>query len=257
MQSPPSLAPVPACLATQHPERTKNYPMVIYRAGALPRPPALRLHSLGALTYLRAHLPRPVLTPPHKKLSVPVPTPWQLKSGPGLDFLDRWRRCFRPHRLRRHHGQVCAPTGAGRRAAAQAGGILRLKSAWRLCLLWCLCRPVPCRAPAGWAPLAAKWSSGVGVRFPVAGRRRDHLSEGSRRREAPCSTWRPRRKVSCPRPARAPHRTPHLPAHTPRARSRAPCFHHFSPLTPLILAGDARSRRSILTRAKGAPEPLS
>ena len=169
MQSPPSLAPVPACLATQHPERTKNYPMVIYRAGALPRPPALRLHSLGALTYLRAHIPRPVLTPPHKKLSVPVPTPWQLKSGPGLDFLDRWRRCFRPHRLRRHHGQVCAPTGAGRRAAAQAGGILRLKSAWRLCLLWCLCRPVPCRAPAGWAPLAAKWSSGVGVRFPVAG----------------------------------------------------------------------------------------
>ena len=116
-----------------------------------------------------------------------------------------------------------------------------------------VCRPVPCRAPAGWAPLAAKWSSGVGVRFPVAGRRRDHLSEGSRRREAHCSTWWPRSKVSRPRPARDLHRTPHLPAHTPRARSRAPCFHHLSPLAPLILADDARSRWSILARAKGAP----
>ena len=82
---------------------------------------------------------------------------------------------------------------------------------------------------------------------------RDHLSEGSRRREAPCSTWRPRCKVSRPRPARDLHRTPHLPAHTPRARSRAPCFHHLSPLAPLILADDARSRWSILARAKGAP----
>jgi len=116
---------------------------------------------------------------------------------------------------------------------------------------------MPCRAPAGWAPLAAKWSSGVGVRFPVAGRRRDHLSEGSRRREAPLSTWRPRCQVSRPRPPHDPHRTPHLPAHTPRARSRAPCFHHSSPLAPFILAGDARSRWSSLACAQGAPEPLS
>ena len=135
--------------------------------------------------------------------------------------------------------------------------MLRLKSAWRLCLLWCLCRPVPCRAPAGWAPLAAKWSSGVGVRFPVAGRRRDHLSEGSRRREAPLSTWRPRCQVSRPRPPHDPHRTPHLPTHTPRARSRALCFHHSSPLAPFILAGDARLRWSSLACAQGAPEPLS
>ena len=141
------------------------------------------------------------------------------------------------------------------RSTTREIGILRLQTAWRRCLLWCLCRPVPSRAPAGWAPLAAKRSSGVGVRFPVAGRRRDHLSEGSRRREAPRSTWRPRCKVSRPRPARDLHRTPHLPAHTPRARSRAPCFHHLSPLAPLILAGDARSRWSIWRVRKVRPQP--
>jgi len=91
----------------------------------------------------------------------------------------------------------------------------------------------------------------------VAGRRRDHLSEGSRRREAPRSTWRPRCQVSRPRPPHDPHRTPHLPAHTPRARSRAPCIHHSSLLAPFILAGDARSRWSSLACAQGAPEPLS
>ena len=82
------------------------------------------------------------------------------------------------------------------------------------------------------APLAANGPPGVGVRFPVARRRRDHLSEGSCRREAPCSTWRPRCKVSRPRPARDLHRTPHLPAHSPRARSRAPAFTTSPPSPP-------------------------
>ena len=50
-----------------------------------------------------------------------------LKSGPGLNFLHRRRRLLRHHRLHRHHGQVCAPTGAGRRAAARAGCRLQLK----------------------------------------------------------------------------------------------------------------------------------
>ena len=95
------------------------------------------------------------------------------------------------------------------------------------------------------APLAAKGPPVVGVRFPVARRRRDHLSEGSRRRKAPHANARASCEVSNPRPPHDPHRTPHLPAHTPRARSRAPCFHHLSPLTPLILSGDARSRWSI------------
>ena len=49
------------------------------------------------------------------------------KSGPGLNFLHRRRRLLRHHRLHRHHGQVCAPTGAGRRAAARAGCRLQLK----------------------------------------------------------------------------------------------------------------------------------
>ena len=50
-----------------------------------------------------------------------------LKSGPGLNFFHGRRRLLRHHRLHRHHGQVCAPTGAGRRAAARAGCRLQLK----------------------------------------------------------------------------------------------------------------------------------
>ena len=38
--------------------------------------------------------------------------------------------------------------------------------------------------PVGWAPLAAYEPPGVGVRFPVAGRRRRRLFEGCRRRQA-------------------------------------------------------------------------
>ena len=105
------------------------------------------------------------------------------------------------------------------------------------------------------APLAAKGPPVVGVRFPVARRRRDHLSEGSRRRKAPHANARASCEVSNPRPPHDPHRTPHLPAHTPRARSRAPCFHHLSPLTPLILSGDARSRWSIWRVRKVRPQP--
>ena len=168
-------------------------------------------------------------------------TPKNLDRRSGLDYAWVRRRQLR-HRRRVVHGWLISePEHVSSRSTTREIGILRLQTAWRRCLLWCLCRPVLCRAPAGWAPLAAKWSSGVGVRFPVAGRRRDHLSEGSRRREAPCSTWR------APRIA-----PPPLPAHTPRARSRAPCFHHLSPLAPLILAGDARSRWSIFACARCA-----
>ena len=50
-----------------------------------------------------------------------------LKSGPGLDFLDRWRRRLRRHWLRRYHGQHSPSPRTARRAAARAGCRLQLK----------------------------------------------------------------------------------------------------------------------------------
>ena len=50
-----------------------------------------------------------------------------VKSGPGLDFLDRWRRRLRRHWFRRHHGQHSPSPRTARRAAARAGCRLQLK----------------------------------------------------------------------------------------------------------------------------------
>ena len=86
VQLPPVRAPVPTCLATQKPERTKSYPIVVYRAGAAaapsrPRPASPRGPNISA------HPPHtPTSDPPPQKVSRPALGPfWPLgrhETGP-------------------------------------------------------------------------------------------------------------------------------------------------------------------------------
>ena len=110
--------------------------------------------------------------------------------GPLLDC-SRWQlRQFRRHRQSERRRARGHPAAFSTRTTTRETGILQLNVHQRRCILGVLRQAAPSHAPAGGAPLAAKGPSEVGVRVPVAGRRRDHPSGAPAVAKLIKSTWR-------------------------------------------------------------------
>ena len=110
--------------------------------------------------------------------------------GPLLDC-SRWQlRQFRRHRQGERRRARGHPAAFSTRTTTRETGILQLNVHQRRCILGVLRQAAPSHAPAGGAPLAAKGPSEVGVRVPVAGRRRDHPSGAPAVAKLIKSTWR-------------------------------------------------------------------
>ena len=110
--------------------------------------------------------------------------------GPLLDC-SRWQlRQFRRHRQGERRRARGHPAAFSTRTTTRETGILQLNVQQRRCILGVLRQAAPSHAPAGGAPLAAKGPSEVGVRVPVAGRRRDHPSGAPAVAKLIKSTWR-------------------------------------------------------------------
>ena len=132
--------------------------------------------------------------------------------GPLLDC-SRWQlRQFRRHRQGERRRARGHPAAFSTRSTTQEPGILQLNVHQRRCILGVLRQAAPSHAPAGGAPLAAKGPSEVGVRVPVAGRRRDHPSGPPAAAKLIKSTWRrpqgEHQNPSLPRPQNAPSSQP-------------------------------------------------
>ena len=132
--------------------------------------------------------------------------------GPLLDC-SRWQlRQFRRHRQGERRRARGHPAAFSTRTTTRETGILQLNVHQRRFLLGVLRQAAPSHAPAGGAPLAAKGPSEVGVRVPVAGRRRDHPSGPPAAAKLIKSTWRrlqgEHQNPSLPRPPNAPSSQP-------------------------------------------------
>ena len=132
--------------------------------------------------------------------------------GPLLDC-SRWQlRQFRRHRQGERRRARGHPATFSTRTTTRETGILQLNVHQRRCIFGVLRQAAPSHAPAGGAPLAAKGPSEVGVRVPVAGRRRDHPSGPPAAAKLIKSTWRrpqgEHQNPSLPRPPNAPSSQP-------------------------------------------------
>lgn len=132
--------------------------------------------------------------------------------GPLLDC-SRWQlRQFRRHRQGERRRARGHPAAFSTRTTTRETGILQLNVHQRRCILGVLRQAAPSHAPAGGAPLAAKGPSEVGVRVPVAGRRRDHPSGAPAVAKLIKSTWRrPQGEQpipACPGTQMPPHPSP-------------------------------------------------
>ena len=110
--------------------------------------------------------------------------------GPLLDCSRGQLRQFRRHRQSERRRARGHPAAFSTRTTTRETGILQLNVHQRRFLLGVLRQAAPSHAPAGGAPLAAKGPSEVGVRVPVAGRRRDHPSGPPAAAKLIKSTWR-------------------------------------------------------------------
>ena len=110
--------------------------------------------------------------------------------GPFLDCSRAQLRQFRRHRQSERRRARGHPAAFSTRTTTRETGILQLNVHQRRCILGVLRQAAPSHAPAGGAPLAAKGPSEVGVRVPVAGRRRDHPSGPPAAAKLIKSTWR-------------------------------------------------------------------
>ena len=132
--------------------------------------------------------------------------------GPLLDCSRAQLRQFRRHRQSERRRARGHPAAFSTRTTTRETGILQLNVHQRRCILGVLRQAAPSHAPAGGAPLAAKGPSEVGVRVPVAGRRRDHPSGPPAAAKLIKSTrQRPQGEQpipACPAPQMPPHPSP-------------------------------------------------
>ena len=157
-----------------------------------------------------------------------------VKSGPGLIFLDRWRRRLRRHWFRRHHGQHSPSPRTARRAAARAGCRFQVKiympyvvRAGGLALL-------TTKKPLAGAALSALWSAGFGVRLPVAARRGDRLVPPSLGVQAARVEGFLSVSVSSPPPVARRASRPHASPACPQPLPAHPLLPPLSPSPPLV-----------------------